>query len=61
MKSTLIKFLAAVLVLCMIIPITASCGKKYTGGDTLSWVMTFFQKSSARFLQRLNMTRTLRT
>ncbi len=35
MKSTLFKFLAVVLVLCLMLPVMASCGKKYTGGDTL--------------------------
>ncbi len=35
MKSTLFKLLVVTLVLCMIIPMAASCGKKYTGKDTL--------------------------
>ena len=35
MKSTLFKMLALTLVLCMFAPIAASCGKKYTGKDTL--------------------------
>ncbi len=35
MKSALFKVLALALVLCMLVPVAASCGKKYTGKDTL--------------------------
>lgn len=52
MKSTLIKFLAAVLVLCMIIPITASCGKKYTGGDTLVVGYDIFSEKFSPFFAK---------
>lgn len=55
MKSTLFKLLALTLVLCMFIPVVASCGKKYTGGDTLVVGYDIFSEKFSPFFGKTAM------